>query len=74
MPEVDKLIDKMAVDPSEDGRASAGGQIDKLIMDAAEIYPGIDAKTVLLRGKGLKNVFINDAYGGQYDYTALGVK
>lgn len=74
LPAVDAMIDKMAVDPNADSRATTGGEIDKAVMDAAEMYPGVYAKTVLLRGKSLKNVFINDAYGGEYDYTALGVK
>ena len=71
---VDSLIDKMAVDQDEGQRSSIGGQIDKAVMESAEIYPGIDAKTVLLRGTDVTNVFVNDAFGGQYDLTALGVK
>ena len=42
-------------------------------MENAYVYPGIYAKAVLLRGKNLTNVFINDAFG-YYDYTALGLK
>jgi peptide/nickel transport system substrate-binding protein len=74
LPAVDKLVDNMGTAPNADQRASDGTQIDKQVMDSALIYPGIVSKTVLLRGTNLTNVFINDAYSGEYDYTALGVK
>lgn len=74
LPAVDALVDKMGTAPDASTRASDGTQIAKLVMDNAEIYPGIVSKTVLLRGTDLTNVFINDAYSGEYDYTALGVK
>jgi peptide/nickel transport system substrate-binding protein len=34
--------------------------------------PGIYAKALLVRGQGLTNVFINEAFG-YYDYISLGV-
>ena len=34
-------------------------------------FPGLHAKSLLLRGSKLTNVFVNQAYG-MYDYTALG--
>jgi peptide/nickel transport system substrate-binding protein len=40
-------------------------------MEEAVIYPGLWAKSLLIRGKNLTNVFVNQAYG-MYDYTALG--
>ena len=55
-------------------RADISTQIDKLVMEGAYLYPGVYAKGVLLRGKNVTNVFINDAFNGQYDYTAMGVK
>jgi peptide/nickel transport system substrate-binding protein len=73
IPEVDKLVDQLAVEPDADKRAEISTQIDQLVMQNAFIYPGIYAKAVLLRGKNLTNVFLNDAFG-YYDYTALGVK
>jgi len=73
-PEVDKLIDSLAVEPDADKRASISTEIDKLVMKDAYIYPGVYAKGVLLRGKNVTNVFVNDALSGQYDYTAMGVK
>ena len=42
-------------------------------MESASFYPGVYAKAVLLRGKNVTNVFVNDAFG-QYDYTAMGMK
>jgi peptide/nickel transport system substrate-binding protein len=73
IPEVDKLIDQLAVEPDEAKRANISTQIDQLVMDNAYYYPGLYAKGVYLRGKNLTNVFITDAFG-EYDYTALGVK
>ena len=42
-------------------------------MQQAVIYPGVYAKSVLLRSKNLTNVFVDRAFG-MYDYTAIGVK
>ena len=47
------------------------GQIDKRVMEEAVIYPGVYAKSLLMRGKNLTNVFVNDSFG-YYDYLALG--
>ena len=71
-PEVDKLLDQLAVEPDAAKRADISTQIDKLVMEGAYLYPGVYAKGVLLRGKNVTNVFINDAFNGQYDYTAHG--
>jgi peptide/nickel transport system substrate-binding protein len=73
IPAVDKLLDQLAVEQDEAKRADISGQIDKLVMEEAEIYPGLYGKAVLLRGKNVTNVFVTDAFG-QYDYTAMGVK
>jgi peptide/nickel transport system substrate-binding protein len=73
IPEVDKLIDQLAVEQDEAKRADISTRIDKLIMENAYIYPGVYSKAVDLRGKDVTNVFINDAFG-QYDYTAMGKK
>ncbi len=74
IPEVDKLVAQSAVEPDADKRAELGTQIDEKVMEEAYIYPGVYAKGVLLRGKNVTNLFINDALSGQYDYTAIGVK
>ena len=71
---VDKLLDQLAVEPDAAKRADISTQVDELVMKGAYLYPGVYAKGVLLRGKDVTNVFISDAFNGQYDYTALGVK
>ena len=72
-PAVDKLVDQLAVEQDDAKRASISTQIDKLVMGDASFYPGLYAKSVLLRGKNTTNVFVNNAFG-MYDYTAMGVK
>jgi ABC-type transport system substrate-binding protein len=72
-PRVDKMLDQAQVELDQSKRESDWGAIDKKVMQDAVIYPGVDAKSVLLRSKNLTNVFVNDAYG-MYDYMALGVK
>ncbi|MET0839264.1 MAG: ABC transporter substrate-binding protein [Marmoricola sp.] len=74
IPAVDKLIDQLAVEQDAGKREEISAQIDKLVMEDAYIYPGVYAKGVLLRGKNVTNIFITDAFNGQYDYTAIGVK
>jgi len=41
------------------------------VMEQAVIYPGLWAKTLMVRGQNLTNVFVNDQYG-MYDYLSLG--
>lgn len=72
-PQVDKMLDAAQVELDQSKRESDWAAIDKKVMQDAVIYPGVDAKSVLLRSKNLTNVFVNDAYG-MYDYMALGVK
>jgi peptide/nickel transport system substrate-binding protein len=72
-PQVDKMLDAAQVELDQSKRESDWAAIDKKVMQDAVIYPGLDAKSVLLRSKNLTNVFVNDAYG-MYDYMALGVK
>ena len=73
IPEVDKLLDQAVVEQDETKRNGLWGDIDKRVMEEAEIYPGLYSKAVLLRSKNATNVFVNDAFG-YYDYTAMGVK
>jgi peptide/nickel transport system substrate-binding protein len=73
IPAVDKMLDQAQVELDQSKREADWGAIDKAVMEQAVIYPGVDAKSVLLRSKNLTNVFVNDAYG-MYDYMALGVK
>jgi peptide/nickel transport system substrate-binding protein len=72
MPEVDALIDQAILETDVAKRNQIWGQIDRMIMENAVIIPGIYSKSLVLRGKGLTNVFVNEAYG-MYDYLSLGV-
>jgi len=73
IPEVDQLLDQAIAETDTAKREPIWGQIDKRVMEEAVILPGVYAKSLLVRGKGLTNVFINEAYG-YYDYIALGVE
>ena len=67
------MLDKAIVEQDEDTRNKMWAQIDRRVMEEAVIYPGVYAKSVLLRGQGLTNVFVNDSYG-MYDYMSMGVQ
>jgi peptide/nickel transport system substrate-binding protein len=71
IPEVDKLLDQASSELDTAKREAIWGQIDQLVMQQAVIYPGVYAKSLLLRGKNLTNVFINPQMG-MYDYLSLG--
>ena len=71
LPEVDRLIDQALAETDVAKREALWGQIDKRVMEEAVILPGVYSKSLLLRGKGLTNVFVNDAFG-QYDYLSFG--
>jgi peptide/nickel transport system substrate-binding protein len=73
IPEVDKMLDEAVVEQDEATRNKMWGEIDRRVMEEAVIYPGVYAKAVLLRGKDISNVFVNESFG-YYDYTAMGVK
>ena len=66
-------IGELIVEQDEDTRNEMWGAIDERVMEEAVIYPGVYAKAVLLRGKNVTNVFVNESFG-YYDYTAMGVK
>jgi peptide/nickel transport system substrate-binding protein len=70
-PSINDLIDKAMVETDATTRNADWAGIDKAVMDQAVILPGVWAKAVLLRGKGLTNVFVNQAFG-MYDYLSLG--
>lgn len=70
-PEVDKLLDQAQNELDVTKRNGIWGDIDKKVMEDATIYPGVYAKALLIRGKGLTNVWINQQFG-YYDYLALG--
>ncbi len=73
IPEVDKMLDDAIAEPDAKKREVIWSAIDKRVMEEAVILPGVWATAVTLRGKGLTNVFVNDAIG-MYDYTALGLE
>jgi peptide/nickel transport system substrate-binding protein len=73
IPEVDQMLDEAMVELDQAKRESMWGQIDRRVMEEAVIYPGVYAKSILLRPDNLTNVFVNTNYG-MYDYLSLGVK
>jgi len=73
IPEVDKMLDAALLELDEEKRNQLWGSIDKRVMEDAVIYPGVYAKSLLLRPKKVTNVFVSDAFG-MYDYAAMGVQ
>ncbi len=74
IPEVDKMLDDAIAEPDVKKReATMWSEIDKRVMEEAVILPGVYAAQVTVRGEGVTNVFVNDAFG-QYDYTAMGLE
>ena len=73
IPEVDKMLDAALLELDTDQRNQQWGAIDKRVMEEAVIYPGVYAKSLLLRPKNATNVFNSDAYG-MYDYLAMGAQ
>jgi peptide/nickel transport system substrate-binding protein len=71
IPEVDKLLDQAQSELDTSKREAIWAQIDQKVMEQAVIYPGVYAKSLLLRGKNLTNVFVNPQFG-MYDYLAVG--
>ncbi len=73
IPEVDKMLDTAKVELDEAKRNETWAAIDKRVMEEAVIYPGVYAKSVLMRSKNATNVYVNEAFG-YYDYVDMGVK
>lgn len=73
IPEVDQMLDEAVLELDDAKREAMWAEIDRRVMEEAVIYPGVYAKSVLLRGQGLTNVFVNDSYG-MYDYMSLGLE
>jgi peptide/nickel transport system substrate-binding protein len=72
IPEVDQMLDQALAETDKTKRELLWAQIDRRVMQDAVILPGVYAKSLLVRPKGLTNVFVNDAFG-MYDYLTLGV-
>jgi peptide/nickel transport system substrate-binding protein len=73
LPQVDQMLDQALATTDVNARNVIWGNIDKTVMQNALIDPVVFAKALMFRGKGLTNVFINQAFG-EYDYLALGVQ
>jgi peptide/nickel transport system substrate-binding protein len=73
IPEVDQMLDQALTTLDTDARNKMWGEIDKRVMEEAVIYPGVYAKSLLLRPQNATNVFVNESFG-MYDYLAMGVK
>ena len=73
IPEVDKMLDSALVELDEEKRNQMWGAIDKRVMEEAVIYPGVYAKSLLVRPKNATNVFVSDAFG-MYDYLSMGAQ
>lgn len=72
IPEVDALLDQMLVSTDENQRIQLAQQIDRKVLEQAEILPGVYSKALFVRGDKLTNVYYNEQFG-MYDYTALGM-
>ncbi|MDF5753795.1 ABC transporter substrate-binding protein [Spongiactinospora sp. TRM90649] len=73
IPEVDQNIDKVKAEQDAAARTELWSQIDQRIADEAVTLPGVHARSILMRGKGLTNVFVSDSQQ-MYDYVGLGVQ
>ena len=73
IPEVDQMLDEAVTELDQAKREQMWGEIDKRVMEEAVIYPGVYEGKVLIRGKGLTNVFVNNSYG-MYDFMELGLE
>ncbi|MFI6503529.1 ABC transporter substrate-binding protein [Nonomuraea typhae] len=73
IPDVDAMLDKARIEPDAAKREAMWPEIDKRVMEESVIMPGIWAKSLLVRGKGVTNVLISDGQQ-MYDYVAMGVQ
>lgn len=72
LPEVDKLMDQALQENDKAKREAIWGQIDKVVMEQAQVIPGIWNKALLFRPDTVSNIFVNNGYS-YYDYAAAGV-
>ncbi|GLY05175.1 MULTISPECIES: ABC transporter substrate-binding protein [Actinoplanes] len=72
IPEVDTMLDAAIAETDAAKREAAWAAIDKRVMEEAVIFPGIVAKSLIIRPKRLSNVFVSEAFS-MYDYLSLGV-
>lgn len=72
-PAVDGLIDEAIAETDTTKREAKWTEVDKKVMEESYIFPGLYAKTLLLRNDNLTNVFYADSWG-MYEYLNLGLK
>ncbi|MFJ2032615.1 ABC transporter substrate-binding protein [Streptosporangium sp. NPDC087985] len=73
IPDVDKMLDDSLLEADAQKREPMWAAVDKRVMEEAVILPGVWAKSLLLRGQGVTNVFISDSQQ-MYDYVGMGVE
>jgi peptide/nickel transport system substrate-binding protein len=73
VPAVDKGIDEAMAESDITKRETIWGNVDKSVMEAAAVIPGVWAKGLLFRPDTITNVFVNNGFT-MYDYAAMGVK
>lgn len=73
VPAVDAGIDKAMLENDQTKREEIWGTVDKSVMEAAAVIPGVWSKGLLFRPDTITNVFVNDGFT-MYDYAAMGVK
>ncbi len=73
VPAVDQGIDQAMAETDATKRDAIWGNVDKSVMEAAAVIPGVWAKGLLFRPDTITNVFVNDGFT-MYDYAAMGVK
>jgi peptide/nickel transport system substrate-binding protein len=71
VPAINSMIDAANLETDATKANADWAAIDKAVMDQAVILPGVWGKAVTVRGVGLTNVFVNQAFG-QYDYLSMG--
>jgi peptide/nickel transport system substrate-binding protein len=73
VPAVDAGIDQAMAENDVTKREAIWGNVDKSVMEAAAVIPGVWSKGLLFRPDTITNVFVNDGFT-MYDYAAMGVK
>jgi peptide/nickel transport system substrate-binding protein len=73
VPAVDQGIDQAMAETDATKRDAIWGNVDKSVMEAAAVIPGVWSKGLLFRPDTITNVFVNNGFT-MYDYAAMGVK
>ncbi len=70
---MNNLFTKAVATADPSSRNQIWSQIDRRVMSAAVILPGVYAKSLLYRNPDLTNVFVHSYYA-MYNYSTLGLK